>query len=399
MFFVKENGTIVVFDKNKIKKAIVAAMRDGGIYLPDIARLVSIDTEKYFLKEGGEQNVVTREQVDKYIFDRLIHYGQNLTAKSYEDFKILRKYQKQTMDSDDSIISLIGGENEELRMENSNKAPSLAPTQRDLIAGEISKSIARRKMIPAHLIHAHDEGIIHIHDLDYYIQPIHNCDLINLKDMLDNGTVINGTLIEPPHTFKTAATVSTQIVAQVSSCQYGGQTFTTAHLAPYVRKSYNKYLKEVSEELKNIQSDNLEKIIEDIARKRTLQEVADGVQTIQYQLNTLMTTNGQSPFLSIALWIEEDKEYEKENAMIIEEILKQRYLGVKDEEGHYISPAFPKLLYFLDDNNVYPDSKYYYLTELAAKCSAKRLVPDYISTKVMKENIGEVFPCMGRRKL
>ena len=397
MFFVKENGTIVVFYKFKIKKAIVAAMRDGGIYILDIARLVYIDTEKYLLKEGGEQNVVTREQVDKYIFDRLIHYGQNLTAKSYEDFKILRKYQKQTMDSDDSIISLIGGENEELRMENSNKAPSLAPTQRDLIAGEISKSIARRKMIPAHLIHAHDEGIIHIHDLDYYIQPIHNCDLINLKDMLDNGTVINGTLIEPPHTFKTAATVSTQIVAQVSSCQYGGQTFTTAHLAPYVRKSYNKYLKEVSEELKNIQSDNLEEIIEDIARKRTLQEVADGVQTIQYQLNTLMTTNGQSPFLSIALWIEEDKEYEKENAMIIEEILKQRYLGVKDEEGHYISPAFPKLLYFLDDNNVYPNSKYYYLTELAAKCSAKRLVPDYISTKVMKENIGEVFPCMGCR--
>ena len=179
MFFVKENGTIVIFDKNKIKKAIVSAMKDGGIYLPDIARLISIDTEKYFLKEGGDQNVVTREQVDKYIFDRLIHYGQSLTAKSYEDFKVLRKYQKQTMDSDESILSLIGGNNEELQMENSNKAPSLAPTQRDLIAGEISKSIARRKMIPAHLIHAHDEGLIHIHDLDYFIQSINHCCLIN----------------------------------------------------------------------------------------------------------------------------------------------------------------------------------------------------------------------------
>lgn len=402
MFFVKENGTIVVFDKNKIKKAIVSAMKDGGIYLPDIARLISIDTEKYFLKEGGDQNVVTREQVDKYIFDRLIHYGQSLTAKSYEDFKVLRKYQKQTMDSDESILSLIGGNNEELQMENSNKAPSLAPTQRDLIAGEISKSIARRKMIPAHLIHAHDEGLIHIHDLDYFIQSINNCCLINLKDMLDNGTVINETLIETPHSFRTAATITTQIVAQVASCQYGGQTFSTSHLAPYVRKSYDNYIKEVASELYdcsfgNIDSEIFKENVEKIARKRLKKEIADGVQTIQYQLNTLMTTNGQSPFLSIAMWINEDPEYEKENAMIIEEILKQRITGVKDKEGHYISPAFPKLLYFLDDNNAYEGSKYFYLTELAAKCSAKRLVPDYISVKAMKENIGEVFPCMGCR--
>ena len=402
MFFVKENGTIVVFDKNKIKKAIVSAMKDGGIYLPDIARLISIDTEKYFLKEGGDQNVVTREQVDKYIFDRLIHYGQSLTAKSYEDFKVLRKYQKQTMDSDESILSLIGGNNEELQMENSNKAPSLAPTQRDLIAGEISKSIARRKMIPAHLIHAHDEGLIHIHDLDYFIQSINNCCLINLKDMLDNGTVINETLIETPHSFRTAATITTQIVAQVASCQYGGQTFSTSHLAPYVRKSYDNYIKEVASELYdcsfgNINGEIFRENVENIARKRLKKEIADGVQTIQYQLNTLMTTNGQSPFLSIAMWINEDPEYEKENAMIIEEILKQRITGVKDKEGHYISPAFPKLLYFLDDNNTYEGSKYFYLTELAAKCSAKRLVPDYISAKAMRENIGEVFPCMGCR--
>lgn len=404
MYFIKENGNKVQFDKTKIKKAIIAAMRDGGIYLPDIARLVAIDAEKYFKKASDEEEnfSVTREQVDRYIFDRLIHYGQNLTAKSYENFKVLRKYQKQTMDTDEAILTLLKGKNKEVMEENSNKAPTIAPTQRDLIAGEISKSMTRRLMLPAHLLHAHDEGLIHLHDLDYYIQSIFNCDLINLKDMLDNGTVINETLIESPHTFRTAATITTQIVAQVSSNQYGGQTFTTSHLAPYVRKSYYKYIKDVTEELKNanfpFEGKMSSKIIEKIALERTKKDVADGVQTIQYQLNTLMTTNGQAPFLSIAMYLNEDPEYIKENAMIIEEILKQRKIGVKDKEGHYISPAFPKLLYFLDDNNTYEDSEYFYLTKMAAECSAKRLVPDYISVKVMKENTGgQVFPCMGCR--
>ena len=395
MYFIKENGKRVKFDKKKIQTAITASMRDGGVYMPDIARFIANDAEKYFADKSAYtfqgEPVVTREQVDKYIFDRLIHYGQNLTAKSYEDFKILRKYQKQTMDTDEAILSLLGGGNHELIMENSNKNAVIAPTQRDLIAGEVSKSISRRKKLPPHLVHAHDVGLIHLHDLDYYLQNIHNCDLVNLKDMLTNGTVINGTLVESPHTFKVAATITTQIVAQVSSNQYGGQTFSTAHLAPFVRKSYNKYYEKYK------QRGHSEELCVTYAKEDLLAEIADGVQTIQYQLNTLMTTNGQAPFVSIAMYLNEEPEYIKENAMIIEEILRQRYIGVKDEEGHYISPAFPKLLYFLDENNTYEGSEYYYLTELAAKCSAKRLVPDYISVKKMKENIGYVFPCMGCR--
>ena len=397
MYFIKENGNKVKFDKNKIRKAVLSAMKDGGVYLPDIARLVASDAEKYFISHNEE--APTREQVEQYIFNRLIHYGQNLTAKSYEDFKILRKYQKTDMDTDEAILSLLSKQNEDLQTENSNKRASLAPTQRDLVAGETSKSIAKRKILPPHLVNAHESGIIHIHDLDYMLQTIHNCCLLNLKDMLDNGTVINGTLIESPHSFKTAATITTQIVAQVASCQYGGQTFSTAHLAPYVRKSYNKYLNEIEQEVQLLQVS--EQISEEqkkqIALLRTKQEIKDGVQTIQYQLNTLMTTNGQSPFLSIAMWLNENPEYTKENAMIIQEILEQRLIGVKDEQGHYISPAFPKLLYFLDDNNTYENSEYFYLTELAARCSAKRLVPDYISVKQMKQNVGQVFPCMGCR--
>lgn len=399
MYFIKENGVKVQFDKNKIKKAIIAAMKDGGIYLPDIARIIASDAGKFFTNGKSQDGCVTRDQVDKYIFDRLIHYGQNLTAKSYEDFKVLRKYQKQTYDTDQAILSLLNGTNEEIIKENSNKASLIAPTQRDLIAGETSKSISRRKLIPPHLLHAHDEGILHIHDLDYYIQAIFNCDLINLKDMLDNGTVINEVLIETPKSFRTASTITTQAVAQVSSNQYGGQTFTTAHLAPYVRVSLEKHLAQLKKDFYDVLSiENKDEFLLKKAWERTRQEVADGVQTIQYQLNTLMTTNGQSPFLSIALWIDEDPEYEKENALIIEEVLKQRLLGVKDRNGNYISPAFPKLLYFLDTNNIYEDSQYFYLTELAARCAAKRLVPDFISVKIMKENTGGyVFPCMGCR--
>ena len=399
MYFIKENGVKVQFDKNKIKKAIIAAMKDGGIYLPDIARIIASDANKFFTNEKSQDGCVTRDQVDKYIFDRLIHYGQNLTAKSYEDFKVLRKYQKQTYDTDQAILSLLNGTNEEIIKENSNKASLIAPTQRDLIAGETSKSISRRKLIPPHLLHAHDEGILHIHDLDYYIQAIFNCDLINLKDMLDNGTVINEVLIETPKSFHTASTITTQAVAQVSSNQYGGQTFTTAHLAPYVRVSLEKHLAQLKKDFYDVLSiENKDEFLLKKAWERTRQEVADGVQTIQYQLNTLMTTNGQSPFLSIALWIDEDPEYEKENALIIEEVLKQRLLGIKDRDGNYISPAFPKLLYFLDTNNIYEDSQYFYLTELAARCAAKRLVPDFISVKIMKENTGGyVFPCMGCR--
>ena len=397
MYFIKEDGNKVKFDRNKIRKAVTAAMKDGGVYLPDIARLVALDAEKYFITHN--EDTPTREQVEQYIFNRLIHYGQNLTAKSYEDFKTLRKYQKTVMDTDEAILNLLSGQNEDLQTENSNKRAALTSTQRDLVAGEMSKSIAKRKILPPHLVNAHSSGIIHIHDLDYMLQTIHNCCLLNLKDMLDNGTAINGTLIESPHSFRTAATITTQIVAQVASCQYGGQTFSTAHLAPYVRKSYEKHLKDFTNEMNELGfADNFnQETARKAALQRTKKEIKDGVQTIQYQLNTLMTTNGQSPFLSIAMWINEDPEYIKENALIIEEILKQRLVGVKDEQGHYISPAFPKLLYFLDKNNTYEDSEYFYLTQLAAKCSAKRLVPDYISVKQMNENVGHAFPCMGCR--
>ena len=397
MVFVKENGQKVKFDKNKIKKAIVSSMKDGGIFLPDIARLVASDAERYFLSNNYE--TVTRGQVDKYIFDRLIHYGQNLTAKSYESFKTLRQYQKTIMDTDESILSLLKGKNEAVQKENSNKRATINPTQRDLIAGEISKSIAKRYMIPPKFIQAHMEGIIHLHDLDYWIQNMYNCCLVNLKDMLDNNTVINSTLIDTPHSFRTAATVTTQIIAQVASNQYGGQTFSTAHLAPYVRISEQNIRAEVEDEIYSILEYGVtnDAAIEKIVQKRLAKEVRDGVQTIQYQLNTLMTTNGQAPFVSIAMWLDEDPEYRKENAMIIEEILRQRIIGVKDEEGHYVSPAFPKLLYFVDENNAYEGSEYFYLTELAAQCSANRLVPDYISVKKMRENTGHVFPCMGCR--
>lgn len=399
MFFTKENGSTVLFDRNKIKKAIVAAMKDGGVYLPDIARLVAIDTEKYFKKKMGEEAIVTREQVDKYIFDRLIHYGQTLTAKSYEDFKTLRSYQKQTMDSDESIISLIKGANEDVIDENSNKNAKTNSTARDLIAGEVSKSIAKRKMIPPHLLHAHNEGIIHIHDLDYYLQPMSNCCLINLKDMLNNTTVVNDVLIEKPHSIGVACNVATQIVACVASSQFGGQTISTAHLAPFVRESYNYFFKEVQQEVQDWIKDDQERFeyCEKIANKRLKKAVADAVQTLQYQINTLCTSNGQTPFVSIYMQVDEEPEYQKENAMLIEEILDQRITGLKNKQGHYVTPAFPKLLYVLDENNAYEGSEYFYLTKKSAECSAKRLVPDYISAKVMRENTGYVFPCMGCR--
>ena len=403
MYFIKENGTKVKFDKSKIKKAIIAAMRDGGVYMPDIARFIANDTEKYFLNKEGVEGSVTRNQVEDYIFNRLIHYGQNLTARSYEEFKTLRSYQKQTMDTDESIMKLVQNENSEVQEENSNKDAKINSTVRDLVAGEMSKSISRRKMIPAHLIHAHDEGLIHIHDLDYYLQPMHNCCLINLKDMFENGTVVNDVLIERPHGIRVACNVATQIVACVASAQFGGQTISTAHLAPFVRASYNNYLEIVEEEMiedgldKILSPDEFQKRKEQKAMKRLKKAVKDGVQTLQYQINTLCTSNGQTPFVSIYMQIDEEPEYEKENAMLIEEIIRQRYMGLKDREGHFITPAFPKLLYVLDENNTYEDSKYFYLTEKAAKCSAKRLVPDYISAKVMKQNTGYVFPCMGCR--
>lgn len=396
MNIIKRDGTPVEFNKTKIKKAIIAAMRNGsGIYLPDIARLIANDAEKYFSKQ---EETPTIQKVEAYVFQRLNHYGQSLTAKAYESYRAIQAFKKESNDTDEAILGLVRGTNEEAMAENSNKNARSASTQRDLVAGEVSKSIMRRKILPTHFVQAHDDGIVHYHDMDYGIQSIFNCCLVNMQDVLDNGTVINGKGVDSPKSFQTACTIATQVMAQVASGQYGGQTTSLAHLAPYVRVSYNKYVEDVKQEGIDNGIEYSKEQIENIALSRTKREVKDGVQTIQYQINTLATSNGQSPFVSLFMHIEEAGEYEEEMALIVEEVLKQRIKGIKNEKGIYITPAFPKLLFVLDESNAKPNSKYYHLTELAANCFIKRLVPDFISAKVMRENTGGyVFPCMGCR--
>ena len=282
--------------------------------------------------------------------------------------------------------------------ENSNKDATVLATQRDLIAGEFSKDYCRRLLLPPKIVQAHDDGIIHFHDMDYYIQKMHNCDLVNLKDMFAKGTVINDKLIETPKSLQTACTVATQIVQQVANGQYGGQTISLAHLSPYVRLSYEKHQRNVRNEGRLIGIDYSEEQIIKIAKSRLQDEIKAGIQTIQYQINTFSTTNGQAPFLSVFMYLREEPEYIEETAMLIEETLKQRFIGMKNPVGAYVTPAFPKLLYVLDDNNVPQDSKYRYLTDLAVKCVSKRMMPDFISAKIMRENYeGQVFPCMGCR--
>lgn len=395
MKIIKRDGQQVEFNKTKIRQAIIAAMRNGsGIYLPDIARLIANDAEKYFSKQ---ETIPTIQKVEAYVFQRLNHYGQSLTAKAYESYRAIQAFKKESNDTDEAILGLVGGTNEEAMAENSNKNARSASTQRDLVAGEVSKSIMRRKILPAHFVQAHDDGIVHWHDMDYGIQKIFNCCLVNMEDVLGNGTVINGKGVDSPKSFRTACTVATQVMAQVASGQYGGQTTSLAHLAPYVRISYNKYKEIVAEEGIATGVEYTEGQIEAIAKMRTRREVIDGVQTMQYQINTLATSNGQSPFVSLFMHLEEAGEYEEEMSIIIEEVLKQRIQGIKNDKGVYITPAFPKLLYVLDKSNAKPDSKYYYLTELATKCFIKRLVPDFISAKVMRNNVGYVYPCMGCR--
>ena len=395
MKIVKRDGTVVEFNKTKIKQAVEKAMKNGsGIYLPDIARLVATDAERYFAKSDEEPTI---QKVENYVYSRLVHYGQDLTAKAYEGYRVIQAFKKEASDTDEAILGLVRGTNEEAMNENSNKDAKSASTQRDLIAGEVSKSILRRKIMPARFTQAHDDGILHYHDSDYAIQPIFNCCLVNMKDVLENGTVINRKGVDSPKSFQTACTIATQVMAQVASGQYGGQTISLAHLAPFVRRSYNKYLKEIEAEGIETGINYTQEQIEKIAHKRTQKEVKDGVQTIQYQINTLATSNGQSPFVTLFMYMKEADGYEEEMAMIIEEVLKQRYKGIKNEKGVYVSPAFPKLVYVLDDTNTYVGTKYRYLTELAAKCVAKRLMPDFISEKKMIENVGYCFPPMGCR--
>ena len=390
MKVIKRDGSIVDFDKRKIREAISKAMKNGsGIYLGDIAKLIASDAEKYFYKSGETPTIY---KIEAYVYDRLVHYGQKVTAKSYEGYRAVQEFKRNTNTTDESILSLLNKTNEDVIKENSNKNSVIAATQRDLIAGEVSKDISRRRLIPSHIVQAHDEGVIHWHDMDYSLSPIFNCCLINLEDMLENGTVINDKLVESPKSFSTACTVTTQIIAQVSSNQYGGQSITVKHLAKYLKvtedKAYKHYLELLGDE----------ELAKKLAIDTKMKELRDGVQTIRYQLSTLQTTNGQAPFSTIYLEIEEGHPYEEEMALICEEMIKQRLEGMKNYKGQEIGEAFPKLIYLLDEHNCLEGGKYDYITKLAAKCTARRLVPDYQSAKIMRDNYeGNTFPPMGCR--
>lgn len=389
MKVVKRNGNLVDFDKNKIETAIMKAMKYGsGIVRPIIAQNIADEIEEYF----KDRNEVKIFEIETEVFNRLISKKQKLTAKAYESYRAIQEFKRHHSDLDTKIEGIVDGTNKDAIDENSNKNAYIASTQRDLIAGEYSKDYCRRTLLPENILHAHDEGILHMHDLDYFLEHIHNCCLVDLDDMLQNGTVINRKMIEKPKSLRTAGTIATQVVQQVANGQYGGQTISLAHLAPFVRDSYEKYL----EKYRNRGCSPEE--TEAWAMEDLKKEIKDCIQTIQYQINTFSTCNGQAPFLSIFMYINEKPGYEKETAMLIEETLKQRILGMKNEKGVYITPAFPKLLYVTDENNIYPGSEYYYLTELAAECVSKRMLPDFISAKIMRQNYdGEVFPCMGCR--
>ena len=398
---IKRDCTEVDFQKEKISNAILKAMKNGsGIIKPKIAE----DIANEIYEECKDKDEVSISDIESMVYDKLISKKQRLTAKAYEGYRSIREFQRDNANTTDEQISeLLDGTSDYWKHENANKNPTLNTTIRDYMAGIISTDAVRRYLLSPEIVQAHDEGILHFHDADYFIQYMHNCDLINLEDMLQNGTVISETLIEKPHSFQTACTVTTQIIAQVASSQYGGQSISLAHLAPFVDISRKRIRKEVTEELYdngliNNYCEDLAEVTH-ITEQRLKQEIKSGIQTIQYQLVTLMTTNGQAPFITIFMYLNEAKneQEEKDLALLIEEMLKQRMQGVKNEDGVYIAPAFPKLIYVLQENNITEDSKYWYLTKLAAECTSKRLVPDYISEKVMLELKGDVYTCMGCR--
>ena len=408
MKIIKRNGSEVTFDLDKIVNAIKAANAE----VPTEEQLT--EREVMFASLNVEDackvagHTVTVEEVQDLVEDQLMALDRFTVARKYIIYRYLQNQRRQKNTTDDKILSLIESNNEEVKQENSNKNPTVVSVQRDYMAGEVSKDLAMRELLPEEVVDAHNEGIIHFHDADYYAQHMHNCDLVNLEDMLQNGTVISGTMIEKPHSFSTACNIATQIIAQVASCQYGGQSISLAHLAPFVDVSRKKIRRAVYAEMEAIDAHPGEEKINAIVEKRLRNEVARGVQTIQYQVVTLMTTNGQAPFITVFMYLNEAKdEQEKADlALVIEEMLKQRYQGVKNEAGVWITPAFPKLIYVLEDDNVTEDSKYFYLTKLAAKCTAKRMVPDYISEKKMREyklskgeteGNGDVYTCMGCR--
>ena len=390
--FLNSHGEEEVFDAKKIKKSIVNAMKSGsGVYNDRLASLITEEANDKFSKK----EIVNHIDVDKFVLKKLFEYGQDLTANAFERYKTAKSFQQIENNIDKDVYGIVDGSNEGAINENSNKDAQLISTQRDLIAGIESRSYAERKIMPTYLLMAHNEGLIHIHDTDYMIHKgIFNCMLINLKDMLQNGTVINGKLIRKPRSFQTACTVATQISLQVANGQYGGQTFSVSHLAPFVRISYEKWCGKYRTEQPNLTEEEIQKL----AYNRIREEVKSGVQTIQFQENTFSSSNGQTPFVSIFLYLNEEPEYVKETAMIIEEMLKLRYEGMENEYGVKVTPAFPKLLYVLDENNVPKDSEYRWLTDLAVKCAAKRMNPDFISAKIMRQQFdGQVFPCMGCR--
>lgn len=391
MKVIKRDGSTVDFDRSKIVKAISKA--NEAVDLEDRISDEQIDKIVDEISRRHRSRLLV-EDIQDMVEEKLMEQQKYRLMKAYILYRYERALVRKANTTDDSILSLIKNANKDVMEENSNKNARTASTQRDLIAGEVSRDLTRRILLPEYISKAHDEGAIHFHDSDYFVQPIFNCCLVNIKDMLDNGTVMNGKLIESPKSFQTACTIVTQIIASVASSQYGGQSVNVAHLGKYLRRTKEKYEKQCDELFGDDNPEEKKKIVE----MRLKDELKAGVQTIQYQINTLMTTNGQSPFVTLFLYLDEKDEYIEENAMIIEEILKQRYKGIKNEVGVYITPAFPKLVYVLDENNNLTGGKYDYLTKLAAKCSAKRFYPDYISAKQMRENYeGNVFSPMGCR--
>jgi len=399
MKVLKRNGAEVSFDIDKIAAAITKANEsvneDERMTATQIERIAE-SVEFSCVKMNRSPSV---EEIQDLVEYQIMAHGAYEVAKSYITYRYTRSLVRQSNTTDEKIMSLIECNNEEAKQENSNKNPIVNSTQRDYMAGEVSKDLTERILLPQEIVDAHNQGILHFHDADYFAQHMHNCDLVNLEDMLQNGTVITGTLIERPHSFSTACNIATQIIAQVASNQYGGQSITLAHLAPFVDVSRQKFRKIVESEMSALNIDVSEEKLSELVELRVKDEIKRGVQTIQYQVVTLLTTNGQAPFITVFMYLNEAKsEREKADlALIIEEMLKQRIDGVKNEKGVYVTPAFPKLIYTLEEDNITEDSKYWYLTQLAAKCTAKRMVPDYISEKKMLELKGDVYTCMGCR--
>ena len=406
MKIIKRNGSEAVFDITKI----IAAITKANHVVPESQRLtkeqiieISDHVQTSCLSRGHAMNV---EEIQDLVEDEIMQTGAFEVARKYITYRYVQSLKRTHNTTDDKILSLIECNNEEVKQENSNKNPTVNSVQRDYMAGEVSKDLTMRMLLPPEIVKAHEEGIIHFHDADYYAQHMHNCDLVNLDDMLQNGTVISGTLIEKPHSFSTACNIATQIIAQVASSQYGGQSISLTHLAPFVDVSRKKIRCDVEAEMRDLGIDPGEEKISEIVEKRLREEIKRGVQTIQYQVVTLMTTNGQAPFITVFMYLNEagdNQRLKSDLAIVIEEMLRQRYQGVKNEAGVWITPAFPKLIYVLEDDNIYEGQPYYYLTKLAAKCTAKRMVPDYISEKKMleykvdKNGEGHCFTCMGCR--